>query len=101
MCDVNDQSHGQADGNVNGATKRASHGRGVHEGGGGAVGRLFAPVSAWRSSDAVHWPIDREDMPGHSRAAPLRGLGIAPNADHRFSPVHVVHVEHGPHISRS
>jgi hypothetical protein len=67
---------------------------------GGALGRL-RPPSVWRSSDTVGWAERREDLPGHSRSLPLRGLGIAPNTEHRFHPVQVVHIEHGPHISRS
>ena len=67
MYDVNDGSHGRADGSV-GATKGGSHGRDVDEGEGGA-GVACGPVSVWRSSDAVHQPIDREDVSGQPRAA--------------------------------
>ena len=98
MYDVNDRSHGRTDGNVNGATKGKRAGRGVDENEGGPW-VACSPVGVSRSSHTVRWPIDGEDVSGHSRAAPLRGIDRAPNADHRFGPLHVVHIEHGPHVA--
>ena len=56
-----------------------------------------------RRSSGHRAPADRAGgrPPERSRAAGSAGSVTATNEDDRLGPVHVVHVEHGPHITRS